>query len=201
MLAPKFSFAVDGVGLFEMFPFLGWFFFYVALTISISVLLWGFNKKPDESRSLIRIVIAIIVSSLLLTPFIRSYSIEKLANSHKKELCSSKAITKIIVSPDEWQPSKGKDLYPRYEILSSKESRSQIAGNLYEYRIITHQKYYVWEEQKRLVDEATGRLLMYTVAYHASRISHPYGCGGNEKYLKNLPLYQNKVWDLSESEH
>jgi hypothetical protein len=160
--------AVDGVGLGEMFPGLA-LFVWAILVLGVTLITYRIFRSNDENRrerQLKRFLVAAGV--VIAAPYVYGAA----GHFYAASLCSTEAKTNVLVPPEKW-------------VLTHENSRPEAAHPvLFESRKVEHLGLGVWRQTHYLTDSATGKELMVSSSFFASKISRPYGCGGNEIYWK-----------------
>jgi hypothetical protein len=160
------AWAVDGVGLGEMFPGLALIVWATLVAIATSVA-YRIVRSGDEQRRKRQFrYFAAAAVVLFGAPYAYSFA----GKSYAVQLCSTNAETSVLITPEQWRSRKRNP---------SKDTKRPV---LFESRKVERFNLGVWGQTHYLIDPLTNESLMVSTAYFSSRISKPYGCGGNERY-------------------
>lgn len=160
--------AVDGVGLGEMFPGLA-LFVWATLVLGVTLIAYRIFRSNDENRRERQLKRFLVGAGVVIAaPYVYGVA----GHFYAASLCSTEAKTNVLVPPEKW-------------ILTHENSQPEAARPvLFESRKVEHFQLGVWGQTHHLTDSATGKDLMVSSSFFASKISRPYGCGGNEVYWK-----------------
>jgi hypothetical protein len=172
------AFAVDGVGLGEMFPVLS---FLIWATV-VALALFAVFHLVKSDKPLVRTLQSnwFLAGGVLVTLLPYAYGVA--GGIYAGHLCKNDAMTAVLVSPTTWKALKVSTGTERQEIGSG--ALISQSGVLLESRLVSQHGLGVWQQTHRLSDPALKRDLMVSSAYFSTRISRPYGCGQNDVYWK-----------------
>lgn len=158
------AYAVDGAGFASMFPLLNFF-----LWVGISCLpVFAVYRMLDVER---REASLVWLLGVWLTLIALPYAYAGVGKMYAAHLCATEASTQVFISPERW-----------LGIAKTPEREQLSRPTLIEHRETEQLKLGAWSQTFRLEDPATRVELMRSRAYFSTRISHPYGCGGNDAY-------------------
>ena len=160
--------AVDGVGLGEMFPGLA-LFVWALLVLGVTLIAYRVFRSNDENRRERQLKRFLVTAGIVIAA---PYVYGAVGHFYAASLCSTEAKTTVLVPPEKW-------------VLTHESSPPEAARPiLFESRKVEHFWLGVWGQTHYLTDPATSKDLMVSSSFFASNIGRPYGCGGNEVYWK-----------------
>jgi len=183
--------AIDGVGLFELFPILGWIVWLLLFTGAALVLRIGFRADP-RTPSRLRKAMATVVAAFLLSPV----AIVALSAGYVRYLCGTQSAFHSYTRLESWSPSRQRLLVRGVETPVERNGISETnpAPGLLEYQELSELILGIREYKIRLVDQQTGKTLLSAHFFGSSRAG-TMACEAAPSYWRVRQGFVRKAWD------
>ena len=168
------AWAVDGVGLGEMFPGLA-LLVWGAIVSCCTLLVFFVIRSNEPVRRKQQLRICWILGGAF---FVAPYAFSSGKGAYVAYLCKTRAVTHVRLTAEEWM---------------RQTAPQSVGGNrpvLVEFTQVNEQGLGVTYLQKSLKDPSSGMELMYSSSFSWG-FAYPHGCAGNEAYWRERERFSH----------
>jgi hypothetical protein len=192
---PSYSYAVDGVGLFEFAPAIRSLILMISLVAIVPAVLFGLKRNENGKVSIVRAAISVsVVAFAAVLSYPAVYFLR--GQVYKESLCNSEASVDLQVSEYDWQPPKRSTITNKVSPSDLPDGQSYLAEGLIELKSSREREFGVQEETYKIIDTSANKTLITAKYFSFNR----QGCRDYMPYTMRKNGYIQKVAELSNQE-